>query len=137
MRKIFLCLGLLLIVSMLSVVFYSCHNNEDHTTSTLVSTFSGIVTYNGTPIQSAEVAINIMRPDQPVQTSFTNKDGKYEMVAVVNGYTRAGMNGLFYDMWVKYEIKIDGYIHTYFSKRSFALVPGQHHTVNIPLEHWL
>ena len=121
---------------MASVIFNSCHSDEDRNTSNVPSTFSGIVTYNGTPIQSAEVAIYLIRPSQPIQTSFTNKNGKYEMVAVVEGYSMAGRAGQFYDMWVKYEIKIDGYINTYFSKRNFSLVPGQHHTINIPLEHW-
>ena len=119
---------------MTTIVVNSCFKEN-----TEISTFSGIVTYNGIPIQSAEVAIYTYSPngpDNPVQASFTNKDGKYEISAVVDGYSSSEKKGLFYNMWVKYEIIIDGYRKTYFSEMGFSLFPGQHHTVNIPLEHW-
>jgi len=129
-KSFFLSFGLLFILITTILVVNSC--DKDITPST----FSGIVTYNGTPIQSAEVAIYTFDPSSPIQTCFTDKDGKYEMAAVVNGYTWVEKKGLFYDMWVKYEIIIDGYRDTYFSKRNFELFPGKHHTVNIPLEQW-
>jgi hypothetical protein len=108
--------------------------NEDNNNNTPSSTFSGIVTYNGTPIQSAEV--DLCMGNISVQKAYTDKDGKYEMVAVITGYSEGG-SGPFFDMAVCYEIKkTNGYTQSYFSKAGFSLVPGQHHTVNIPLEKW-
>ena len=131
-------LSLSLIVSISILVFNACHNNEDRIDPIKPSTFSGIVTYNGIPIQSAEVAICTLPPlYSVVQRSFTDKDGKYEMVAQMEGYTIEGITGRFYDMYVKCVIKTtDGKTQSFFSLFGFSLVTGQHHTVNIPLEKW-
>ena len=122
---------LLLALGITATIFNSCHNYEDQD-RIAPSSFSGIVTYNGTPIQSAEVAIyvNFMHyQDRPLQKTFTDNNGRYEMVAEMNGgYSRQGQ-GQFYCMWVKYS-------NNYYDKCDFAVVLGQHHTVNIPLDKW-
>ena len=93
-------------------------------------TISGMVTSNGTPVQSAKVSLWIGSIGNPVQTAFTDSEGRYEMVAKTDGMLVDGKSGYYFKLYVDWNNR------RYYSPDYYALVQGYNHTVNIPLDKW-
>ena len=93
-------------------------------------TISGTVTSYGSPVQSAKVSLWIGSIGSPVQTAFTDSDGRYEMVAITDGMLVDGRSGYYFKLYVDWNNR------RYYSPDFYSLVQGYNHTVNIPLDKW-
>ena len=93
-------------------------------------TISGMVTSNGTTVQSAKVSLWIGSIGSPVQTAYTDNEGRYEMVAQTKGMLVDGKSGYYFQLYVDWNNR------RYYSPDYYSLVQGKNHTVNIPLDKW-
>ena len=93
-------------------------------------TINGTVTFNGTPVQSAKVSLWIGSIGNPVQTVFTDSEGRYEIVAITDGTLVEGRSGYYFRLYVDWNNR------RYYCPDFYSLVQGYNHMVNIPLDKW-